>query len=324
MFAFWCLTLVCLATLWSLRAGAGYGGNRSASTFVVAGIRGAVAVHTAIVIMSVYAMLWVNDTISFAGLFSVKSMLFVWLELAGALLALALLNVLNIKDTLLLFAAAAMLAVVSIRTYAPGFYGWDLLPLGWYVPLTASILLGALPWRWRGRYARRIKDLYLQRGAAVAFLLLFLVPGMAAQCAAPLLTPAPRAADPPGKFSVALHQALESQPDTIAFADVANFEWSIIELYHSYTAENQLSGAARMGVALPARARFGINDGFYLAVFINNGKVVHYEPVPAAIANFRQQDAPNPIRLKYRDAIFAVRYPNDGPGFAQLTPASGR
>lgn len=324
MFAFWCLALVCLAALCSLRAGPACAGNRSASTVVVACIRGAVAIHAIVVIMSAYATLWVDNTISFAGLLNAKSILFIWLELAGALLALVMLNVLNIKDTLLLFIATATLAVVSIRTYAPGFYGWDLLPLGWYVPLAAAILLCALFRQRLARYARQPKDIYLQRGAIVGFLLLFLVPGMAAQCAAPLLTPTPRAADPLGKFGIALDRALDNQPDAIAFADLTNFEWNLVELYHSYTAENHLSGAARMGVALPARARFGINDGFYLAVFINNGKVVHYEPIPSAIASFRQQGAPSPIKLKCRDAIFAVSYSNGGRDFARLGHLSKR
>ena len=73
------------------------------------------------------------------------------------------------------------------------------------------------------------------------------------------------------------------------------------------------------------KAGFGINEGFYLVVFINEGRVAHYESIPSRVAHFGYVGAPNPIRLGYDEAIFVARYRDSdrgGRGSRRLRPTA--
>lgn len=273
-------------------------------------------VHIAAGIHSVVAVMTLEATAQGSGALAVALVAFVWTELTLTLLVLVSLHWRKTKAPFALAGiAVAAFVFASVWFYTPSLYGWDLRPLGWYAVLITFIpmmLFAALLLRHCIPLFSQYN--YLWRGLIAVFLLMLLF-GVALHMFIASSS----------HFRVELNRALNSRPDEVNFAELTDFEWETVELYGAYTYESHFSPAARNGLDRMTKAGFGINEGFYLVVFINKGRVVHYESIPSRVAQFGYVGVPNPIRLGYDEAIFVARYRDfdrDGRGSRRLRPAA--
>ena len=238
----------------------------------------------------------------------------VWTELTLAMLVLIFLN----RHKMNTFFAAtgaisATFVFVSALIYAPTLYGWDLRPLGWYAILATSVpvlLFFSMFLQYAPGFARAS---WLRQALAVGVFLV-LACGAALQMAVAS----------PDDFRQELESVLEERITSFHLSEITNFEWDVVEIYGPYTSPDTLSQPARESVDAVTLSLFGVNDGFALAVFINEDKAVRYEIIPSIVARFSNPLSVNPIVWKYEESEITVNYKSDtDQSFPLLTTGDG-
>ena len=222
-----------------------------------------------------------------------------WTSLAGAALALAVLNRARWNLRFALFGAAVSVAGFGCAVrFAPDIYGRDLRPLGWY-----EILVSALPvlaflvvFLRRAPVFRRLRT--LRYGLAAALFIAF-------TCAVALHM----AANPADRFGGNLRAALNDDAVEVRLSELTDFEWDTVEIYGAVT-EEALSPIAREGSDAVSRWYLDMSYMFDFAVFIREGEVVHHELVRLDDHSFYYPSYPQPIVLKREDAVFTVSKDN--------------
>ena len=119
------------------------------------------------------------------------------------------------------------------------------------------------------------------------------------------------------RFERDLAAALSTDPDTISFAAIAQFQWDSVEIYGPYTPADQLSPAAFDGSSARSQRMLGISDSHHLIVFIKNDRAVDHELLSLGIADFRL-DAGR-VSLRRAEAEFVVSRRADAGGFTRTT-----
>ena len=258
----------------------------------------AVAAHAALVLALLLPTLRaLLDNIE--GVFIGVLMPLTWTPLAGATLVLALLNGLRWDARFAALGAAASIAVFGCAVwYAPTIYGWDLRPLGWYAILASAIPVLAFLALFLRRYSRAFSESrWRRRGLAAA-------PFIALACAVALQT----ALTPADRFGGNLRAALDGGLNEISFADLADFDWDIVEIHNPSREEFSPDIMEKTDIITLSYFR-GMDVPVDFIVFRKEGEVVHFETVRRRNSHhFQLPPGVDPMILRREDAVFVVEY----------------
>ena len=227
----------------------------------------------------------------------------VWTGIAAALFVLA--NTVRQNAGSVFSATGTVVAVLVFSGawfYVPVFYGWDMLPMGWYAVISTSLpvlsFLSVLLCQYVPLFGRHT---WLRRGV-LAGLLTALIAGTAWQTID---------ASAASQFGRDLDTALTGRPARVRFADITNFEWDTLEIYDGYSSVDTLSPMAHGHIDLSTMSVLAWSDTNRLVVFIGDGKVAHYDLVPASwfsLPGEYSSSLSNLYVLSYDEAVFSVAY----------------
>ncbi len=201
---------------------------------------------------------------------------------------------------------SAGVVFISAFLYVPSLYGWDLRPLGWYAILVTSVpllmFIGVILKCIRIFSTEKCWQ-FILTGSLFIVLVIYIVLQMAVA--------------PQHEIRSALKYVFDSGENEMRLAELTNFEWDFVEIYNPYTPLQYISLPTQKKIDVITLYKFGISEGFYLLVFLNDGEVVYYEDMPSRIAHFIYPVSVNPIKGTYEDTWISIDYHIDN----ELSPS---